>query len=84
MCFVCWFELTKIHVGRKHSGKKDVSIHELPLEMGFIDKLIEMFNIRKILRNLKRQMEKSDGLSTGYGQKKFKRYIDDGFGITKG
>ena len=33
---------------RKHSGKKDVSIHEPPLEMGFIDKLIEMFKIRKI------------------------------------
>ena len=28
--------------------KKDVSIHEPPLEMGFIDKLIEMFKIRKI------------------------------------
>ena len=28
--------------------KKDASIHEPPLEMGFIDKLIEMFKIRKI------------------------------------
>ena len=28
--------------------KKDVSIHEPPLEMGFIDKLIEMFKMRKI------------------------------------
>ena len=46
--------------------KKDVSIHEPPLEMGFIDKLIETFKIRNILRDLKQEMEQSDGLSTGY------------------
>ena len=46
--------------------KKDASIHEPPLEMGFIDKLIEMFKIRKILRDLKQEMEQSHGLSTGY------------------
>ena len=39
---------TEIHGRRKHSGKKDISIHEPPLEMGFIDKFIEMFKMRKI------------------------------------
>ena len=42
------FEQIEIHGRRKHSGKRDVSIHEPPLEMGFIDKLIELFKIRKI------------------------------------
>ena len=43
--------------------KKDVSAHEMPLEMGFIDKLGEMYKIRKIMRDLKQEMEHSNGLS---------------------
>ena len=41
--------------------KKDASTHEMPIEMGFIDKLGEMYKIRKILRDLKQEMEHSNG-----------------------
>jgi len=37
--------------------KKDASAHEMPIEMGFIDKLGEMYKIRKILRDLKQEMD---------------------------
>jgi len=73
---VCWFEQTEIHGRQKHSGKKDVSIHEPPLEMGFIDKLIEMFKFAKFLRDLKQEMEQSDGLSNGYARNERKFTAD--------
>ena len=38
----------------------------MPIEIGFIDKLGEMYKIRKILRDLKQEMEHSNGLSNGY------------------
>ena len=63
-------------------NKKDESTHNLPIEMGFIDKLGEMYRIRKILRDLKQEMEHSNGLSTGYAVTKqsasqTKFYISD-------
>ena len=34
--------------------------------MGFIEKLIEMYKYRKILHELKQELEEKDGLSNGY------------------
>ena len=56
--------------------KKDESTHNLPIEMGFIDKLGEMYKIRKILRDLKQEMEHSNGLSTGYARNEGKFIAD--------
>ena len=44
--------------------------------MGFIDKLGEMYRIRKILRDLKQEMEHSNGLSTGYARNEAKFIAD--------
>ena len=44
--------------------------------MSVIDKLIEMFKICKILRDLKQEMEQSDGLSTGYARNEGKFIAD--------
>jgi len=57
------FEQIEIHGRRKHSGKKDVSIHEPPLEMGVINKLIEMF---QILQNTTRSQAKRWNNQTDY------------------
>jgi CBS domain containing-hemolysin-like protein len=36
------------------------------MELGFIEKLIEMYKYRKILCELKQELEEKDGLSVGY------------------
>ena len=40
----------------------------MPIEMGFIDKLGEMYKISKILCDLKQEMDHSNGLSNGYAR----------------
>ena len=46
------------------------------IEPGFIDKLLEMFKYRQILRDLKQDMEQKDGLSGGYVQTEGKYIVD--------
>ena len=54
-----WFFHPEALILEKQSGKSDS-------ELGFIEKLIEMYKYRKILRELKQELEEKDGLSVGY------------------
>ena len=46
------------------------------IEPGFIDKLVEMFKYRRILRDLKQDIEHKDGLSQGYIRTEGKHIVE--------
>ena len=62
-----WFFNPEAFRLEKQSEKNiDEAIQEPIIEMGFIDKLIEMYKYRLILQELKQDIDSKDGLSWGY------------------
>ena len=61
---------------KQAEGKVDEPSEARKIEPGFIDKLLEMFKYRQILRDLKQDMEQKDGLSGGYVQTEGKYIVD--------
>ena len=47
------------------------------IEPGFINKLVEMFKYRQILRDLKQDIEQQDGLCQGYVRTEDKHIVDN-------
>ena len=47
-------------------NKQEPPMSTSTIEPGFINKLVEMFKYRQILRDLKQDIEQHDGLSQGY------------------
>ena len=61
----------------KQSGKKTHVFGEEPdMELGFFEKLIEMYKYRKILSDLKQELEEKDDLSIGYTHVEEKFIVD--------
>ena len=46
------------------------------MEMGFIDRLLEMYKFRKTIRELKQELEEKNGLSQGYNHVEGKFLVD--------
>ena len=45
-------------------------------EIGFVDKLFEMFKLRKVMQDLKQELEDRAGLSSTYARKEGKVIVD--------
>ena len=57
-------------------NKQDQPTSTVSIEPGFINKLVEMYKYRRILRDLKQDIEQKDGLSQGYIRTKGKHIVD--------
>ena len=56
--------------------KQDDLTKAAKIEPGFVDKLMEMFKYRRILKDLKRDIEQNNGLSNGYARTEGKFILD--------
>jgi len=64
-------------VFKKQAEYKSDNKEQTPtIELGFIEKLIEMFKYRRILRDLKQDIEQQNGLSNGYVRTEGKLVVD--------
>ena len=73
-----WF--FNLEAYRKEKPKTETfqtTIQEPTIEIGFIDKLMEMYKYRIILRDLKQDIDSKDGLSSGYVRTEGKYIVDN-------
>ena len=64
-------------VFKKQAEYKSDNKEQTPtIELGFIEKLVEMFKYRRILRDFKQDIEQQNGLSNGYVRTEGKLVVD--------